>query len=304
MALPPPEGLLTRPHVPAMDALIAAGAHPVLDHGFVRVVDYMGGDDAVVQAARVSYGPGTKTTREDRSLIHYLTSHRHTTPFEQAEVKFHVKLPIFVARQWVRHRTANLNEVSARYTVLPAEFYVPSTALIRGQGRGNKQGSGAPLPELHALSCQTRIRASGMVQHTLYRNLMMDHDDIPGMSRETARTVLPLSTYTEFYWKIDLHNLLHFLGLRFDEHAQAEISAYAEVMLGMVRKWVPLTVAAWEEHVRNAVRVPASVADDVRAVLAGKTVDPERWAAVHKLFGVPEPVPQPGLEDRSGKADV
>src|SRR5713101_5187423 len=210
-----------------------------LNAGFVRLVDYMGGDESIVQAARVSYGRGTKSVNEDRGLIRYLMRHMHTTPFEMVELKFHVKLPIFVARQWIRHRTANVNEYSGRYSVMKDEFYVPEPGAIHRQSRRNKQGrEDAEVPE------ELRERVLGILvaaQQQTYKEYsgMLDDD----IARELARIHLPLSLYTEWYWKIDLHNLFHFLQLRLDPHAQYEIRVYGEAIAGIAKNVVPV---AWE----------------------------------------------------------
>jgi len=229
---------MTRPTVPALDAVLGE-ARPVLDYGFVRVIDYMGNDAAIVQAARVSYGDGTKTLREDEGLIRYLYRNRHTSPFEMCEIKLHCKMPIFVARQWVRHRTASINEVSARYSVLSEEFYVPEQ--FKAQDTKNRQGSAEALGESDNVLMQDWTMESSQACYDLYTR-MLDK----GSSRELARMVLPVNFYTEWYWKIDLHNLLHFLTLRCDAHAQAEIRAYADVIAEIVKLWVPTVHAAWK----------------------------------------------------------
>lgn len=218
---------------------------PALDHGFIRVVDYMGNDSAVVQAARCSYGDGTKTVSEDRGLIRYLIKNRHTSPLEMCEIKLHVKLPIFVARQWIRHRTANVNELSARYSVLKDEFYIPETFHM--QSTDNKQGSGDELSEDSSNCIKDIMKESSDKSYSLYKTLLEDLD----VSREIARTILPVSTYTEWYWKIDLHNLLHFLKLRCDKHAQKEIRVYADIILSIVKTWCPIIYEAFEEFVLN-----------------------------------------------------
>ncbi len=221
----------------------------VLNHGFVRLVDYMGGDDAIVQAARVSYGKGTKTVSEDRTLIRYLMRHQHTTPFEMVEFKFHVKLPIFVARQWIRHRTANVNEYSGRYSIMPEEFYVPDETAIKFQSKSNKQGrdSEEVPPEVRKrvldILIEEQKSAFSGYQEMLDQNI----------ARELARINLPLSLYTQWYWKIDLHNLFHFLKLRMDKNAQYEIRMYAEKMAEIVKSVVPLAYEAFEDYVLNAV---------------------------------------------------
>lgn len=247
--------LLTRPSVPAMDALLGY-AHPVLDHGFVRLIDYMGDEPAVTQAARVSYGKGTKQSSEDRGLLRYLMRHRHTTPFEMCEIKLHCKLPVFVARQWIRHRTANVNEYSARYSILEREFYVPKLADIQQQSTTNKQGRGEGLTEQDRLYVQAQMQQAADRDFDLYEELTFDgtedEDEGLNVSRELARINLPLSTYTEWYWKVDLHNLLHFLSLRADPHAQMEIRAYADEMLKIVRQWVPNIYDAFVDYRLNA----------------------------------------------------
>ncbi|ARB05725.1 FAD-dependent thymidylate synthase [Synechococcus virus S-ESS1] len=257
-----------RPNSKAMDAEIASNIqHKVLDHGMIRVVDYMGNDASIVQAARVSYGDGTKTPSDDRSLIRYLMRHRHTTPFEMCEVKLHVKLPIFVARQWIRHRTASVNEYSARYSILANEFYIPEARDIQPQSKSNHQGRGGKLPEAVRFSMVETIRQHSEASYQLYEELFTGwpwfhpdgtrtesnepieaHDQEHGMARELARMVVPPNIYTEWYWKVNLHNLLHFLSLRADPHAQMEIRAYAEVICDLVRQWCPVAFEAFEDY--------------------------------------------------------
>ena len=252
---------------------------PVLDHGFVRVVDYMGDDGAVVQAARVSYGAGTRKVREDAGLIRYLMRHRHTTPFEMCEIKLHVKLPIFVARQWIRHRTANVNEYSARYSILDKEYYVPTPAHLAEQSASNRQGrAGAVEPEQAARIIEV-LREDAERCHGDYLWLLNEDDagnavdpDRPRLARELARMNLTLNTYTQWYWKIDLHNMLHFLALRADPHAQYEIRAYAEVMLDIVRRWVPLTYEAFADYRLGAAEISATGLAVLRRLLAGQNV--------------------------------
>lgn len=215
-----------------------------LDHGFVRLVDYMGNDSAIVQAARVSYGDGTKSVREDAELINYLLRHRHTTPFEMVEFKFHCKMPIFVARQWIRHRTANVNEYSARYSEIMDEFYIPNQEDVRAQSTTNKQGSDHPLEFERA---------------TIFRKDCSDaaHDSLKryksatalGVARELARMNIPVSNYTQWYWKVDLHNLLHFLKLRIDSHAQYEIRVFADAIASIIQTIVPVAFSAFEEYI-------------------------------------------------------
>jgi thymidylate synthase (FAD) len=235
-----------RPTVPALEELLFT-AMPVLDHGFVRVIDYMGDDSAIVQAARVSYGRGTRRVSEDAGLIRYLMRHWHSTPFEMCEIKYHVKLPIFVARQWIRHRTANVNEYSARYSILDREFYLPAPEHLAAQSAANRQGRGAVLGGDEAARVLDLLRQDATRCYDHYAE-MLNEDDAggqrdparQGLARELARMNLTLNTYTQWYWKIDLYNLLHFLALRADPHAQYEIRAYAEVMMRSVEAWVPL----------------------------------------------------------------
>lgn len=281
----------------------------VLDHGFVRVIDYMGDDAAVVQAARVSYGAGTKKISDDRGLIRYLMRHRHSTPFEMCELKLHVKLPIFVARQWVRHRTANINEYSARYSILDKEFYVPDlgfleslkkeeslkkkeekgqTAMFELIGRGtlqevakqstqNKQGRADITSEGEAADAVKAINSASSSAYSTYMKLLNEGSKADankeGLARELARVVLPTNYYTQWYWKIDLHNLLHFLSLRADEHAQYEIRAYAYQICEIVQKWVPLTWEAFEEYRQGGVQLSSKALAVVKKMLAGETVD-------------------------------
>ena len=227
---------------PGMEAHLYT-AHPVLDHGFVRVVDYMGDDAAICQAARVSYGRGTKSVQNDEGLIRYLMRHWHSTPFEMCEAKFHVKLPVFVARQWIRHRTANVNEYSARYSILDREFYIPAAEQLAAQSRQNNQGRGDVLEGEEAARVLSLLREDAMRSYDHYEAMLSQTqaDGTPqqGLARELARMNLPANIYTQWYWKVDLHNLLHFLRLRADPHAQYEIRAYADAMCQIVADWVP-----------------------------------------------------------------
>lgn len=219
-----------------------------LDHGFVRLIDTMGDDDAIVQAARVSYGKGTKSSSDDRGLIRYLLRHSHTTPFEMCEIKLHVKLPIFVARQWIRHRTANVNELSGRYSVVPNDFYTPKPVDVQKQSKANKQGRSGEFDAIERANVISAMHEQNDTAFSTYHEFLY-HD----VSRELARTILPLSTYTEFYWKIDLHNLLHFLKLRTDAHAQYEIRVFADAIAEMVADWCPVAYEAWVDYRRDAV---------------------------------------------------
>jgi thymidylate synthase (FAD) len=244
---------MARITAPEAEALLDR-AFPVLDHGFVRLVDYLGGDARIVQAARVSYGEGTKTVREDRALIDYLLRNRHTSPFEQVILTFHVKMPIFVARQWIRHRTARLNEISGRYSVMRDEFYVPRPFEVRFQSQRNRQGgSEDEVPDELREKVIEALRRDQATTYGRYEDLLED-----GIARELARINLPLSLYTEMYWQIDLNNLFHFLRLRMDWHAQYEIRAYGDVMATMVRAVCPLAFEAFEEHVLGARTFSAS----------------------------------------------
>jgi thymidylate synthase (FAD) len=257
--------LTARPTVPALEAMLHTPI-PCLDHGFVRVVDYMGDDGAVVQAARVSYGKGTRQVSEDRGLIRYLMRHRHTTPFEMCELKVHVKLPIFVARQWIRHRTASVNEISARYSVLDREFYLPRAEDLAVQSTNNKQGRGATLDEESAERVLTLLRRDATTAHGTYEQLLADE----GLARELARMNLPVSWYTQWYWKIDLHNLLHFLALRIDPHAQYEIRVYGEALAQVARAWVPLCWEAFEDYRIGGAHLSRQMLQVVRGMLEGR----------------------------------
>ena len=244
--------MLKRPHVPAMDERLGL-VLPALDHGFVRLIDYMGDEAAVVQAARVSYGKGTKTPSDDVALLRYLMRHAHTTPFEMCEVKLHMKLPIFVARQWIRHRTANVNEYSARYSILDREFHVPDAADVAKQSTTNRQGRADGSDDMRPEEIRDIMRKAADRAFDDYDLLVSD--DEPGdfgLAREMAREVLPLSTYTQWYWKIDLHNLLHFLKLRTHPHAQKEIRVFADIVAGIVKAWVPNIWAAFDDYVLGA----------------------------------------------------
>jgi len=233
---------------------------PVLDKGFIRLVDYLGGDERVVQSARVSYGAGTKTYREDAGLIDYLMRNSHTSPFEQVILTFHIKLPIFVARQWIRHRTARLNEISGRYSVLKDDFYVPSPADLADQSEDNKQGrSSEPLEKDRSENIRTAFAEGQKIAFTAYSSLVNE-----GLARELARINLPLSLYTEWYWQIDLHNLFHFLQLRLDAHAQKEIRLYAELLFEIARKVAPRCCKSFEKHVLNGVRFSGEELTELR----------------------------------------
>jgi thymidylate synthase (FAD) len=264
-----------RATVPALEAMLYE-AVPVLDHGFVRVVDYMGDDAAVVQAARVSYGRGTRRVSEDEGLIRYLMRHRHSTPFEMCEIKYHVKLPIFVARQWIRHRTANVNEYSARYSILDREFYLPAPEHLAAQSESNRQGRGETLDGDEAAEVLHLLRRDAEQAFATYGYLLNEEAPDParrGLARELARMNLTLNTYTQWYWKSDLHNLLGFLSLRADAHAQYEIRAYAEAMLRSVEAWVPMSFRAFRDYRLGAATFSAPMLAALRRMLAGEAVD-------------------------------
>ncbi|WP_127902534.1 FAD-dependent thymidylate synthase [Solirhodobacter olei] len=249
-------------------------AHEVLDHGFVRVIDYMGDDAAIVQAARVSYGAGTKHVSNDEGLIRYLMRHWHSTPFEMCEVKFHVKLPVFVARQWIRHRTANVNEYSARYSILDREFYIPEPAALAAQSTVNNQGRGEVLAGEEAARVLAWLKSDAAQAYDHYE-AMLSQEGQQGLARELARMNLPANIYTQWYWKIDLHNLFHFLRLRADAHAQYEIRIYAEAMAKLVADWVPLAFRAFEDYRMGGVTLSAKAVDCVKRMLKGEEVTQE-----------------------------
>ena len=264
-----------RPTVPALEAMLFTPM-PVLDHGFIRVIDYMGDDSAVVQAARVSYGRGTRKTSEDEGLIRYLMRHWHSTPFEMCEIKYHVKLPIFVARQWIRHRMANINEYSARYSIMDREFYIPEPAQLAAQSASNRQGRGAVLEGEEAVEVLRLLREDAERNYAHYEYFLNEGDTQSGrqgVARELARMNLTLNTYTQWYWKSDLHNLFNFIRLRADPHAQYEIRAYAETMLETLRAWVPTCHRAFLDHRLGAVSFSAPMLAVLRRMLAGETVE-------------------------------
>jgi thymidylate synthase (FAD) len=249
-------------------------AHPVLDHGFIRVIDYMGDDSAIVQAARVSYGAGTKHVQNDEGLIRYLMRHWHSTPFEMCEVKLHVKLPVFVARQWIRHRTANVNEYSARYSILDREFYIPAPEQLAAQSVVNNQGRGEVLQGEEAARVLEMLKSDANRAYDHYE-AMLSQDGQQGLARELARMNLPANIYTQWYWKVDLHNLFHFLRLRADAHAQYEIRVYAEAIAACVKDWVPLAYAAFEDYRMGGVTLSAKAVEVVKRMLTGETVTQE-----------------------------
>ena len=249
-------------------------AHEVLDHGLVRVIDYMGDDSAICQAARVSYGKGTKSVSNDEGLIRYLMRHWHSTPFEMCEIKLHVKLPVFVARQWIRHRTANVNEYSARYSILDREFYIPAPDQVAAQSEVNNQGRGALLEGEDAARVLEILKADSTRAYDNYEGMINDQ----GLARELARMNLPANVYTQWYWKVDLHNLFHFLRLRADHHAQYEIRVYADAICKIVADWVPAAYKAFEDYRLGSVTLSAQMVDCVRRIAAGEEVTQETSA--------------------------
>ncbi len=267
---------------PALEEMLYK-AFPVLDHGFIRVIDYMGTDSAIVQAARVSYGKGTRKVNEDAGLINYLMRHRHTTPFEMCEIKFHIKLPIFIARQWIRHRTANVNEYSGRYSIMDKEFYVPAPEQLAAQSQSNRQGRGNTLEGEEAqrvleLLQQDATQAYGHYEEMLNEDVVGNviDENKTGLARELARMNLTLNYYTQWYWKIDLQNLMHFLSLRADSHAQYEIRVYAELMLDMLKAWVPLTHAAFMDYRVGGASISSKGLGIVKRLIAGENVSQEQ----------------------------
>ena len=258
---------------PGMEALLYR-AIPVLDHGFIRVIDYMGDDGAIVQAARVSYGAGTKHVQNDAGLIRYLMRHWHSTPFEMCEVKLHVKLPVFVARQWIRHRTANVNEYSARYSILDREFYIPAPENLAAQSVVNNQGRGEVLSGAESARVLEILKSDAGQAYDHYEE-MLSQDGQQGLARELARMNLPMNIYTQWYWKTDLHNLFHFLRLRADAHAQYEIRVYAEAIAACVRDWVPLAYGAFEDYRMGGVTLSATAVAVLKRRLAGEVVGQE-----------------------------
>lgn len=289
-----------RPTVTALEELLFT-AIPVLDHGFIRVVDYMGDDAAVVQAARVSYGRGTRKVNEDRGLIRYLMRHWHTTPFEMPVIKLHVKLPIFVARQWIRHRTASVNEYSARYSVLDREFYIPEPQHLAAQSTVNRQGRGSVVAPAEAERILAILREDAGRNYDHYLWMLNEEQDgseadksRSGLARELARMNLTLNAYTQWYWKTDLHNLFNFLRLRADAHAQYEIRVYADVIMSIVEKWVPLSFEAFKEYRSGSVTLSRTAVAAVSRMLAGEKLDaaasglpPREWRELQDALGLP-----------------
>ena len=270
-----------RATVPSLEEILYKPLQ-ALDHGFVRVIDYMGDDTAIVQSARVSYGKGTKKITNDKGLIKYLMRHWHSTPFEMCEIKLHVKLPIFIARQWIRHRTANVNEYSARYSILDKEFYIPSVENLASQSQVNKQGRAENLSPEEAEKVINILKNDAEQTYNNYEVMLNENSDgetldegSMGIARELARMNLTLNTYTQWYWKIDLNNLLHFLALRADAHAQYEIRVYADIILDIVKKWVPITYEAFEDYRVGGTQLSAKEILILKKIIKGETVDPD-----------------------------
>lgn len=269
-----------RPTVPALEEVLFEPLQ-VLDHGFVRVIDYMGDDNAIVQAARVSYGRGTTHPSDDRSLIRYLVRHRHSSPLEMAEIKLHVKLPIFAARQWIRHRTANVNEYSARYSIMDREFYLPDPQQLAAQSKTNRQGRAEqPLSPEQAQAVLDLLREDAERCYDHYEEMLNEDEqglrrrpEDPQLARELARMNLTLNFYTQWYWKVDLHNLLHFLALRSDSHAQYEIRVYAEVIGQLVERWVPAAWGAFRDYRLEAASLSRQELQCVKQLLRDGTLD-------------------------------
>jgi len=274
---------------------------PVLDHGFVRVIDYMGDDAAIVQAARVSYGKGTRKVNEDAGLINYLMRHRHTTPFEMCEIKFHVKLPIFVARQWIRHRTANVNEYSGRYSIMDREFYIPEPEQLAAQSKSNRQGRAGALSAENAARVLSLLKDDAAQVYAHYEEMLNETEngeiinpEKSGLARELARMNLTLNFYTQWYWKIDLQNLMHFLSLRADAHAQYEIRVYADAMLEVLKRWLPLTHAAFMDYRVGGASLSAKGLAVVKRLIEGQAITQEQsgmskgeWRELMNTLGLP-----------------
>ena len=254
----------------------------VLDRGFIRVVDYMGNDSSIVQAARVSYGKGTKKKSEDEGLIRYLLRHRHTTPFEMCEIKLHIKLPIFIARQWIRHRTASINEYSARYSILEDEFYIPKKYYLAEQSSSNKQGRGDNIDEKSASKILKILKEDSLNCYNNYswmlneKNSDQYDNNRPSLSRELARINLTLNTYTQWYWKIDLHNFMHFVSLRADSHSQFEIREYGKTLLTILSKWTPLSYKAFLSYRLNSAELSMESINVIKKMISGKKVKKDK----------------------------
>ena len=269
----------------------------VLDKGFIRVVDYMGNDSSIVQAARVSYGKGTKKKSEDEGLIKYLLRHRHTTPFEMCEIKLHIKLPIFIARQWIRHRTASINEYSARYSILEDEFYIPKKYHLAEQSTSNKQGRGDDIDEKTSKEILKILKEDSFNCYKSYNWMLNEKNsdnydkNRPSLSRELARINLTLNTYTQWYWKIDLHNFMHFVSLRADSHSQFEIREYGKVLLRVLSKWTPLSYKAFLSYRLNSAELSMEALNVIKKMLSGQKISKSQsklsnreWKELESLF--------------------
>jgi len=277
----------------------------VLDHGFVILVDAMGNDSSIVQAARVSYGSGTKAVHQDKGLIRYLMRHRHTTPFEMVEFKFHIKLPIFVARQWIRHRTANVNEYSARYSILEDEFYIPEKDIMAEQSSGNRQGRDAILTDSEAQIVRDKISDLSDISYDRYKYLLNEEGENEDpergkLARELSRIVIPTNVYTQWYWKIDLHNLFHFLSLRLDTHAQYEIRVYAEVMAEMVKQFIPIAYEAFEDYNLNAMRITGPDREVLKKLVEDKDITRDEIIKICEETGLTNKRERAELLDKLG----
>ena len=279
-------------------------AIPILDHGFIRVVDYMGDDTSIVQAARVSYGKGTKKVSTDSGLIKYLMRHWHSTPFEMCEIKYHIKLPIFIARQWIRHRTANVNEYSARYSILDKEFYLPDSEHLAAQSQINRQGRGDVLKGEQAKKVLDLLKNDAEQTYKNYEEMLNQRYDgtvidegKTGLARELARMNLTLNTYTQWYWKTDLLNLMNFLRLRADHHAQYEIRTYADAMLDTVKKWVPITYEAFMDYRVGGTEISSKGKNVIKKMISGEKISIEEsglskreWNELMTAFGLREKI--------------
>ncbi len=279
-------------------------AIPILDHGFIRVVDYMGDDTSIVQAARVSYGKGTKKVSTDSGLIKYLMRHWHSTPFEMCEIKYHIKLPIFIARQWIRHRTANVNEYSARYSILDKEFYLPDSEHLAAQSQINRQGRGGVLKGDQAKKVLDLLKNDAEQTYKNYEEMLNERYDgtvidegKTGLARELARMNLTLNTYTQWYWKTDLLNLMNFLRLRADHHAQYEIRTYADAMLDTVKKWVPITYEAFMDYRVGGIEVSSKGKIVIQKMINGEKIlieesglSKREWNELMSAFGLKEKI--------------
>ena len=272
---------------------------PVLDHGFIGIVETMGTDSSIVQAARVSYGDGTKTIREDRGLIRYLMRHKHTSPFEMCQIKIHLKIPIFVMRQWVRHRTASLNEYSGRYSTMTDEFYMPAFENIQPQSQDNKQGREGSISDLSKEGVQWMMKTAHEHSYGIYKTLLGDRgvedlydpyssdeplfdDDFPGIARELARTVLPVGNYTELYWSQNLHNMMHLLKLRMDGHAQYEIRVFADALYDLIQPMFPAAIEAFDDYVRQAKSLSRMESNLMSYILSSNTSPKETLLSLYR----------------------